>query len=83
MNFFIRWLFNKKIREAFEYRKSILKLLHAHEDLIPAEEVIQIREKADILYRTLHENGSKEEIDSIRLQSHMVGPSLRVYQTLS
>ncbi len=64
MSFFIRWLFSKRIREASEYRRSILKLLHTHEDLIPEEEAVQIREKADILYKTLHENKSKEEIDS-------------------
>ena len=64
MSFFIRWLLSKRIREASEYRRSILKLLHTHEDLIPEEEAVQIREKADILYKALHENKSKEEIDS-------------------
>lgn len=64
MQFIFTWFLNKKIREIWEYRKAILKQLRAREDLLQPEEVVLIKEKAEVLKKALLRNASEEEINA-------------------
>lgn len=64
MHFVFRWVCSKKIRNAWDFHKSVLKALRISEDLLTAEEISNIKEKDAQLRQALLSGSSEEELQA-------------------
>ena len=64
IQFCIRWLISKNVRQAVDLHRTVRKITRAQSDLLKSDDVLEIQEACNQLRAVIHETRGREKLQS-------------------